>query len=168
MGNNCFNSFISKPHIEAVKEEIQYTELDTTTGTNTGEEYIQHIKINSTASINTGPEIVQHIEPDRIQSQQGNTLAHELMFRGQAVNGTREQNPMNNINNARINRVQDIVQKKSCIKLILTMNGVKVKAVLDTGSPISIMSTRDVQRIKPQLYRSINKTRDTPISTEMK
>ena len=37
------------------------------------------------------------------------------------------------------------------------MNGVKVKAVLDTGSPISIMSTRDVQRIKPQLYRSINK-----------
>ena len=38
------------------------------------------------------------------------------------------------------------------------MNGVKVKTVLDTGSPIYIMSTRDVLRIKPQIYRPINKT----------
>ena len=95
MGNNCFNSFISKPHNEAVKEEIQHTELDTTTGTNTGEEYVQHIKTNIIAGINTGPEIVQHIEPDRIQSQHGKTLAHELMLRGQAVKNTREQNTMN-------------------------------------------------------------------------
>ena len=49
------------------------------------------------------------------------------MLRGQAVKGTREQNITSNIeNNARINRVQDIVQDKSCIRLYLTMNGVKV------------------------------------------
>ena len=38
------------------------------------------------------------------------------------------------------------------------MNGVKVKAVLDTGSPISIMSTTDMQRIKPLNYFPISNT----------
>ena len=64
---------------------------------------------------------------------------------------------MNSIeNNARINRVQDIVQDKSCIRLYVILNGVKVKAILDTGSPISIISAKDVQKIKPQIYRSTN------------
>ena len=38
------------------------------------------------------------------------------------------------------------------------MNGVKVKAVLDTGSPISIMSTTDMQRVKPLNYFPISNT----------
>ena len=116
--------------INTGKEKIQHIKLDTIAGTNTGEEYIQHIKADIIAGINTGREIIQHKEPDRVKSLDGNILTNEITLRGQAVKGTREQNITNSIeNNARINRVQDIVHDKSCIRLYLTMNGVKVKAV---------------------------------------
>ena len=80
MGNNCFNTLISKPCDEAVKEAtcIHYIELDTTTGKYTGEEYIQYNKPKAIAGKETDRELVQHIKPDEFQSNQINTYIHEL------------------------------------------------------------------------------------------
>ena len=57
-----------------------------------------------------------------------------------------------------IRRKQNIAKDKSCIRLNIELNGFKVKAVLDTGSPVSIISIKHTQRINPVNYRELNNT----------
>ena len=61
-------------------------------------------------------------------------------------------------NSVCVGRIQNIVKDKSCIRLHVELNGVKVKAVLDTGSPVSIISAKHTQRINPTIYRELNNT----------
>ena len=55
-------------------------------------------------------------------------------------------------------RVQNIIKDRSCIRLHIIINSVKVTAILDTGSPISIILINDVQKINPTIYRELNNT----------
>ena len=52
-----------------------------------------------------------------------------------------------------IRRIQNMANDKSCIRLNIELHGFKVKAVLDTGSPISIISMEHAQRINPVNYQ---------------
>ena len=53
-------------------------------------------------------------------------------------------------------RIQSIVKDKICIRLNIELSGFKVKAVLDTGSPISIISMKHAQRKNPTNYRKLD------------
>ena len=57
-----------------------------------------------------------------------------------------------------VRRIQNIAKDKSCIRLHIELNNDKVKAVLDTGSPVSIISPKHTQRINPVIYRELNNT----------
>ena len=61
-------------------------------------------------------------------------------------------------NSVCVRRIQNIVKDKNCIRLNIQLNGVKVKAVLDTGSHVSIISAKHTQRINPVIYREISST----------
>ena len=172
-GNNGFNKRMQIP-LNTTVEEIACTQMDITTDKHTGKENIQYSNINLLPGKEANRESVQHIEPDKFKTHQINTHtnqlageetnrelvrhikpdesqhnSNELNLRGHAINNTREQT---------INSMQNKTRNAKCIRLILTMNGVKVTAVLDTGSPISIMSKADMQRIKPLNYLPINNT----------
>ena len=52
-------------------------------------------------------------------------------------------------------RIQNIPKEKNCIRLDVKLNGFKVKAVLDNGSPITKFSMQ-LMRKKPEIFRAIN------------
>ena len=60
-----------------------------------------------------------------------------------------KQSTMNS--SVRIRRIQNIAKDKSCIRLNIELNGV-------TGSPVTIISTKDAQRINPVNYLELNNT----------
>ena len=56
----------------------------------------------------------------------------------------------------RIQNIQSSVTSKGCIRLNIKLNEVMVKAVLDTGSPISIIPMYITDLIQPETFRSLN------------
>ena len=165
MGKNNFNlnNLIFKIHNKADKEEERLLEsqmhpvIETiTTGKETGGEIVQYIKLNKITSLE---------ENKTNNSVASNKPASKYTNRKIERNQTCEQNiyriPHEKNyanNNTCIRRIQNIVKDRSCIRLHIILNGVRVKAILDTGSPISIISVKDVQKIKPTIYRELNNT----------
>ena len=58
-------------------------------------------------------------------------------------------------NSILIQSIQNNAKDKKCIRLNIELNKVKVKAVLDTGSPISIIPMHITKQIKPENFREI-------------
>ena len=68
---------------------------------------------------------------------------------------TRYQNEDDYVIN-RIQNIQNAATNKGCIRLNIKLNEVKVKAVLDTGSPISIIPMYITDIIQPETFRSLS------------
>ena len=68
----------------------------------------------------------------------------------------------------RIQSIQNIAKDKKCIRLNIELNKVKVKAVLDTGSPISIIPMHLTKQIQPERFGKYKKRPITQVSTGMK
>ena len=56
-----------------------------------------------------------------------------------------------------IKRIENIAMDKSCVRLNIALNGFKVKAVLDIGIPVSILSMKQAQKINLRNFQSKDK-----------
>ena len=71
------------------------------------------------------------------------------------VEFTRASSDEDSFDIRRIQSIQNIAKDKKCIRLNIERNKVKVKAVLDTGSPISIIPMHLTRQIQPEKFREI-------------
>ena len=115
----------------------------TPTGTKTGKEIVQSnnpdkmnsftikSEMNCQTIIKFNTPDLKHINGIIETNQKCEKRKHKMLNKQSSTNS-----------NVRIRRIQNIDKNKSCMRLNIELNGVKVKAVLDTGSPVSIISTK--------------------------
>ena len=123
-----------------------------------------HLITNATSTgKETGGEILQFIKPFKINSLKRNkamnnkttlnapVLKHinqvietNQMFEQNTHTASNERSSMNS--SVCVRKIQNIAKDKSCIRLHVELNGAKVKAVLDTGSPVCIISAKHTQK----------------------